>query len=106
MATGRLQRAVNTLAAIAAVLSWLFALIWFAQVAQDAAALSQLQNGILVVSVIGSAVLLLLIIGNLAQLMRDYRRHVPGEWTTGHRSEPLLPDLPWKDPGHEPVVPR
>ena len=78
MATGRLKRAVNTLAAIAAVLIWLFALIWFAQVAQDAAALSQLQNGILVVSVIGIAVLLLLIIGNLAQLIRDYRRHVPG----------------------------
>ena len=78
MATGRLKRAVNTLAAIAAVLIWLFALIWFAQVAQDAAALSQLQNGILVVSVIGIAVLLLLIIGNLAQLIRDYRHHVPG----------------------------
>ena len=63
---------------IAAVSIWLFALIWFAQVAQDAAALSQLQNGILVVSVIGIAVLLLLIIGNLVQLIRDYRRHVPG----------------------------
>ena len=78
MATGRLKKAVNTLAAIAAVLIWVFALIWFAQVAQDAAALSQLQNGILVVSVIGIAVLLLLIIGNLAQLIRDYRHHVPG----------------------------
>ena len=78
MATGRLKRAIKTLAAIAAVLIWLFARIWFAQVAQDAAALSQLQNGILVVSVIGIAVLLLLIIGNLVQLIRDYRRHVPG----------------------------
>ena len=82
--TSFLKRAIKTLAAIAAVLIWLFALIWFAQVAQDAAALSQLQNGILVVSVIGIAVLLLLIIGNLVQLIRDYLSLI-------HISEPTRP---------------
>ncbi len=78
MATGRLRRAVNALAVIASVLAWLAALIWFAQVAQNSEALSRLQSGILLASVVGIVVLLLLIFGNLVQLIRDYRHHVPG----------------------------
>jgi len=78
MATGRLKRTVNVLAVIASVLLWLAALIWFAQVAQNSEALSRLQSGILVVSFVGIVVLLLLIIGNLIQLIRDYRQHIPG----------------------------
>jgi len=78
MATGRLKRVVNVLTVIACVLVWLAALIWFAQVAQNSEALSRLQNGILLVSFVGIAVLLLLIVGNLMHLIRDYRHHVPG----------------------------
>ena len=78
MATGRLKRALTILTVIGCVLIWLAGLIWVAQIAQDSAALSRLQNGILVASVVGIVVLLLLIIGNLMQLIRDYRHHIPG----------------------------
>ena len=78
MATGKLRRVVNILIGVAGVLVWLAALIWFAQIAQDSAALSRLQNAILAASFLGIAVLLALIIGNLIQLILDYRHHVPG----------------------------
>ena len=57
---------------------WLAGLIWFAQVAQNSAALARLQNGILLVSVVAICVLGLVIIGNVIQLVRDYRAQVPG----------------------------
>ena len=41
-----------------------------------------MQNGILLISVAGICVLVLLIIGNLAQLIRDYRQNVPGSRLT------------------------
>jgi nitrogen fixation/metabolism regulation signal transduction histidine kinase len=78
MATGRLKRIINVLALVASALLWLTALIWFAQIAQNSETLSRLQNGILLFSFIGILVLLILIVANLTQLVRDYRNHVPG----------------------------
>ncbi len=78
MAHARLRRTVYVLAIAGGTLAWLAGLIWFAQVAQDSDALSRLQSGILLISFAGICVLVLLIIGNLAQLIRDYRRQVPG----------------------------
>ena len=78
MATRRLRRATILLTVTLCLLLWLSVLIWFAQIAQDSTALSSLQNGILIVSFIGIGILILLIIGNLVGLIRDYRRHIPG----------------------------
>ena len=78
MATRRLRRAAILLIISVCLLLWLSVLIWFAQIAQDSTALSSLQNVILIASFIGIAVLMLLIIGNLVGLIRDYRHHVPG----------------------------
>ena len=78
MAHARLRRIIYVLLIAGGTLVWLAGLIWFAQVAQNSEALSRLQNGILLISVAGICVLVLLIIGNLAQLIRDYRQQVPG----------------------------
>ena len=78
VAAGRLTRTLYALGIAAGTLIWLATLIWFAQIAQNSEALSRLLNGFLLVSVAGICILLLLIIGNLIQLIRDYRRRVPG----------------------------
>ena len=78
MAHARLRPTAIILAIVAGALIWLAALIWFAQVAQNSAALARLQNGILLISVAVICVLSLLIIGNVMQLVRNYRADVPG----------------------------
>lgn len=78
MADARLRPTAIILALTAGALIWLAGLIWFAQVAQNSAALARLQNGILLISVAVICVLSVLIIGNIMQLVRDYRDHVPG----------------------------
>lgn len=78
MATRRLRRSAIVLTITACLLLWLSVLIWFSQIAQDSTTLSSLQNGILIVSFIGIGILMLLIIGNLVGLIRDYRQHIPG----------------------------
>ena len=78
MAHARLRPIAIILALTAGALIWLAGLIWFAQVAQNSAALARLQNGILLISVAAICVLSLVIIGNVLQLVRDYRDQVPG----------------------------
>jgi nitrogen fixation/metabolism regulation signal transduction histidine kinase len=78
MATGRLKRAVYTAALVFGTLLWLSVLLLFSQVAQNSDEFARLQPWILLVNVIGIGVLLLLILGNFARLVGDYRRHVPG----------------------------
>ncbi len=78
MAHARLRPIAIILALTAGALIWLAGLIWFAQVAQNSAALARLQNGILLISVAVICVLSLVIIGNVLQLVRDYRNQVPG----------------------------
>jgi two-component system, NtrC family, nitrogen regulation sensor histidine kinase NtrY len=79
MALGtRLKRTLYTGLAVFGVLLWLSALMVFARVAQNSEEFSRLQNWILLINSIGIALLLLLILGKLVGLIRDYRRHVPG----------------------------
>ena len=78
MAYARLRPTAIILAIAAGALVWLTGLIWFAQVAQNSAALARLQNTILLISVVVICVLSVLILGNVMQLIRDYRHQVPG----------------------------
>ena len=78
MAHARLRPTAIILALTAGAVIWLAGLIWFAQVAQNSAALARLQNGILLISVAVICVLSLVIIGNVLKLVRDYRDQVPG----------------------------
>jgi len=78
MAHARLRPIAIIMALSAGAMLWLAGLIWFAQVAQNSAALARLQNGILLISVAAICVLSLVIIGNVLRLARDYRAQVPG----------------------------
>ena len=54
------------------------ALIMLSQAAENSENFDQLANSILWVNVLCLFVLLLLLVGNLSKLYRDYRQHVPG----------------------------
>ena len=74
----RLKRAVVGLLAVLGILLWLAALLLFTQVTENSDDFSQRQEWILLINSAGIGVLLVLIVTNLWQLVRDYRRHVPG----------------------------
>src|SRR5262245_40010118 len=57
---------------------WLAALLLLAKTAQNSAQFGRLHPWILLINAIGVVVLLVLLAAKLAQLMRDYRRHVIG----------------------------
>jgi PAS domain S-box-containing protein len=73
-----LKRAVVALSAAFGILLWFVALLLFTQVNENSDNFAQRQDWILLINSIGIAVLLILIVVNLWQLIRDYRRHVPG----------------------------
>jgi len=74
----RLRSAFFALLAVFGILLWLVALLLFTRVTENTDEFARLQTWIVPINSIGVAVLLLLIVVNLAQLIRDYRRHVPG----------------------------
>ncbi|MGE4657588.1 MAG: ATP-binding protein [Gammaproteobacteria bacterium] len=74
----KLRRALYALILIVGVLLWFSALLLFSQTAQDSEEFSRFQNWILLINLLGAVVLLLLILGSLVKLMREYRRRVPG----------------------------
>jgi len=74
----RLKRALVGLLAVLGILLWLVALQLFTKVTENSDDFAQRQDWILLINSIGIGVLLVLIITNLWQLVRDYRRHVPG----------------------------
>ncbi len=78
MATGPLRRHLVTLLMVLGAALWFAALLLLAQTAQSPTQFDRLQNWILLVNAAGVVVLLALIIGSLARLVRDYRRHVAG----------------------------
>jgi nitrogen fixation/metabolism regulation signal transduction histidine kinase len=78
MVVGRIKRAAYTVVLIFGTLLWLSVLLLFSQVAQNSEEFARLQPWILLINIAGIAVLLLLIIGSLVRLIRDYRQHVPG----------------------------
>lgn len=60
------------------VLMWFAALMLFSPLAQDSEDFSRALPWILLINLVGIALLLVLILGSVLRLMRDYRRHVPG----------------------------
>jgi len=78
MATRTIRRLIyGTIGALGVGLS-LTALYMLSQMAQNSEEFDRLGNTILLINVAGVVVLLVLLIGNLARLFRDYRQHVPG----------------------------
>ncbi len=61
-----------------AVALWLVALFLLAKTAQNSAQFGRLHPWILLINAVGVVVLLVLLTAKLAQLVRDYRRHVIG----------------------------
>ena len=74
----RIRSAFLTLLAVLGILLWLVALLSFTRVTENTDDFAQRQYWILLINSIGITVLLVLIVSNLWQLVRDYRRHVPG----------------------------
>ncbi|HUL80691.1 MAG TPA: ATP-binding protein, partial [Gammaproteobacteria bacterium] len=74
----RLRSAFFALLAVVGILLWFVALLLFTRVTENSDDFARLATWVVPINSIGIAVLLVLIIVNLAQLIRDYRRHVPG----------------------------
>jgi PAS domain S-box-containing protein len=74
----RIRSALFTLLAVLGILLWLIALLSFTRVTENNDDFAQRLIWILSFNSVGIAVLLSLIVSNLWQLVRDYRRHVPG----------------------------
>src|SRR5688572_4500082 len=74
----RIRSAFLTLLAVAGILLWLIALLSFTRVTDNTDDFAQRQTWILLINSVGITALLVLIVNNLWQLVRDYRRHVPG----------------------------
>jgi PAS domain S-box-containing protein len=74
----RLKRAVIAVLAVFGLLLWFAALLLFTRVTENSDDFARRQDVILLINSIGIGVLLILIVSNLWQLVRDYRRHVPG----------------------------
>ena len=74
----RLKSVLLTLLAVFGILLWLVALLLFTRVTDNTDDFARRFDWILLINSVGIAVLLALIVTNLWQLVRDYRRHVPG----------------------------
>jgi len=74
----RLKRAVVAVLAVLGLLLWFVALLLFTRVTENSNDFASRQDVILLINSVGIGVLLILIVSNLWQLVRDYRRHVPG----------------------------
>jgi nitrogen fixation/metabolism regulation signal transduction histidine kinase len=62
---------------------WLVALYLLAAAAQNSAGFERGMPWILLINIAGLLILLVLLVGKLARLVRDYRRHVPGSRLKG-----------------------
>jgi len=74
----KLRRLAAQLLTALALASLLVSLVLLARAAQNSEQFGRLQLVILAINTIGAVVLLVLIVGNLFRLVRDYRRHVAG----------------------------
>jgi PAS domain S-box-containing protein len=74
----RIRSALLTLLAVLGILLWLIALLSFTRVTENTVDFARRLDWILLINSVGITVLLALIVSNLWQLVRDYRRHVPG----------------------------
>ena len=79
MAVGkRIARALVGLLTAVGIFLWFAALVLFTKVTENSDDFAQGYGWILLINVVGIGVLLVLIVSNLWQLVRDHRRHVPG----------------------------
>ncbi len=78
MATRTLKRAFYSLLAATGVGLVLVAMFLLSRTAQNSAEFDRLYSVILLINVAGVVILFLLMVGNLARLVREYRNHVPG----------------------------
>ncbi len=78
MVSRTLKRFLTALLAAAGVALALMAMFLMAQTAQNSDEFNRLHNTLLVVNIAGVVILLVLLIGNIGRLVRDYRTHVPG----------------------------
>lgn len=78
MVVRTIKRIVLTLLAAAAVLLVLAALFLLTQTVQRSDDFDRLQDIILAINIAGGVILVLILIGNLWRLLRDYRENVPG----------------------------
>jgi len=74
----RLKRAAVAVLTVLGLLLWFVALLLFTRVTENSNEFASRQDVILLINSVGIGVLLILIVSNLWQLVRDYRRHVPG----------------------------
>ncbi len=78
MATRTLRRAFFSLLAATGVGLVLVAMFLLSRTAQNSAEFDRLYSVILLINVAGVLILFILMVGNLARLVREYRNHVPG----------------------------
>lgn len=78
MAIKRLKRAFYTALIGAAVILGITALALLGQTSQNSEQFGQLHDTLLLVNAVGAGVLLILIVGNLVRLWREYHNQVPG----------------------------
>jgi len=74
----RLKRIVYTGLIAAAVLLGVSALVLLGQTTENLEQFGQIHDALLLVNAAGVVILLILIIGNLIRLWRDFRQRVPG----------------------------
>ncbi len=74
----RIRRWLATGLIASAVLLGLSALALLSRTSQNSEQFGRLNDLLLLINAIGALVLLILIVGNLVRLLRDYRRHIPG----------------------------
>jgi nitrogen fixation/metabolism regulation signal transduction histidine kinase len=78
MEARRMKRFLSTVLITSAVLLGVAALLLLSQTAQDSEQFGRLHDLLLLVNAAGAVILLVLIIGNLFRLLRDFIRKVPG----------------------------
>ena len=78
MAARTIRRAIYATVGVLGVVLALVALFLLSRTAQNSEQFDRFANTILLVNIAGLVVLFLLLVGNLARLLRDYRAHVPG----------------------------
>ncbi len=74
----RIRRLLATGLIASAVLLGISALALLSRTSQNSEQFGRLNDLLLLINAIGALVLLVLIVGNLVRLARDYRRHIPG----------------------------
>lgn len=78
MAARTIRRAIYATVGVLGVVLALVALFLLSRTAQNSEQFDRFANTILLVNIAGLVVLFLLLVGNLARLLRDFRAHVPG----------------------------